>query len=82
MVLTCPGDRALLLSMEVIVLTTFFSVLFAILFLLFFLRVRQNGDACADQDALLPLLDEDPLPTPPSSQESTEANHPSSRYDQ
>ncbi|MDF1825283.1 MAG: hypothetical protein P1U68_11615 [Verrucomicrobiales bacterium] len=41
--------------MEVIFLTTLFSVVFAILFLLFFLRMRQNEDSCADQDALLPF---------------------------
>lgn len=43
--------------MEVIFLTTLFSVVFAILFLLFFLRMRQNEDSCADQDALLPFQD-------------------------
>jgi hypothetical protein len=43
--------------MEVIFLTTLFSVVFAILFLLFFLRMRQNEDSCADQDALLPFRD-------------------------
>lgn len=45
--------------MEVILLTTLFSVLFAILFLLLFLKVRQDPDACADQDALLPFRDDD-----------------------
>lgn len=43
--------------MEVIFLTTLFSVVFAILFLLFFLRMRQNEDSCADQDALIPFRD-------------------------
>lgn len=50
--------------MEVIFLTTLFSVLFAVLFLLLFFRVRQNGESCADQDALLPFLDEEPAPAP------------------
>ncbi len=45
--------------MEVIFLTTLFSVVFAILFLLFFLRMRQNQDSCADQDALLPFRDDE-----------------------
>lgn len=50
--------------MDVLFLTTLFSVVFAILFLLFFLRMRQNEDSCADQDALLPFRD-DELDTPP-----------------
>ena len=41
--------------MEVLVLTTLFSVLFAILFLLLFLRSRRNADGCAERDALLPF---------------------------
>lgn len=45
--------------MEVIVLTTLFSIFFALLFLLFFVRVRQNGDSCADQDALIPFRDDE-----------------------
>jgi len=45
--------------MEVIVLTTLFSVLFAALFLLLFTRTRQNSDSCADQDALIPFRDDD-----------------------
>jgi len=44
--------------MQVILLTTLFSVLFAILFLLLFLRVRQNRESCADQDALIPFRDD------------------------
>jgi hypothetical protein len=48
--------------MEVIVLTTFFSIFFAVLFLLLFLRVRQNGDSCADQDALIPFRDDELKP--------------------
>lgn len=50
--------------MDVLFLTTLFSVVFAILFLLFFLRMRQNEDSCADQDALLPFRD-DELDAPP-----------------
>lgn len=50
--------------MDVLFLTTLLSVVFAILFLLFFLRMRQNEDSCADQDALLPFRD-DELDTPP-----------------
>lgn len=46
---------ALSSGMEVIVLTTLFSVLFAALFLLLFLRVRQKSDSCPEQDALMPL---------------------------
>ena len=60
--------------MEVIFLTTLFSVLFAILFLLFFLRVRQDPDSCADRDALLPFLDDDPDPTRNHSRDS-ESTH-------
>lgn len=46
--------------MEVLFLTTLFSVLFAILFLALFLRSRQDGRSCSDQDALLPFRDEPP----------------------
>lgn len=45
--------------MEVILLTTLFSILFAILFLLLFIRVRQDEGSCADQDALLPFTDDE-----------------------
>ncbi len=41
--------------MEVIFLTTLFSVVFAVFFLLLFLRMRQAGESCADRDALLPF---------------------------
>jgi len=44
--------------MEVIFLTTLFSIVFAIFFLLLFLRVRQKGDSCADQDSLIPFRNE------------------------
>jgi hypothetical protein len=44
--------------MEVLFLTTLFSVLFAIFFLALFLRSRQGSRSCSDQDALLPFLDE------------------------
>lgn len=46
------------LPMEVLFLTTLFSVLFAIFFLALFLRSRQGGGSCSDQDALLPFRDE------------------------
>jgi len=64
--------------MEVLFLTTLFSVVFAILFLLFFLRMRQS-DSCADQDALLPFRD-DELETPKddSPSLSTDMNQPNS----
>jgi len=80
--------------MEVIFLTTLFSVLFAVLFLLLFLRVRQNGDSCADQDALLPFLDEEPARATGSnaagessvrnenSSSLTDTNHTTSQDDQ
>ena len=45
--------------MEVLFLTTLFSVAFAILFLALFLRTRGNRRSCADQDALLPLVGDD-----------------------
>lgn len=44
--------------MEVLFLTTLFSVLFAIFFLALFLRSRQGTRSCSDQDALLPFRDE------------------------
>lgn len=44
--------------MEVLFLTTLFSVLFAIFFLALFLRSRQDSRSCSDQDALLPFRDE------------------------
>ena len=49
--------------MEVLFLTTLFSVLFAIFFLVLFLRSRQGGRSCSDQDALLPFRD-DPVAPP------------------
>lgn len=57
--------------MEVIFLTTLFSVLFAAFFLLLFLRMRQNGDSCADRDALIPFQEDHPKtnPTDSSSEE-------------
>jgi hypothetical protein len=58
--LTSPHRRRLPSPMEVLFLTTLFSVLFAILFLVLFLRSRQDGRACSDQDALLPFRDEPP----------------------
>ena len=55
-----------ILRMEVIVLTTLFSVLFAVFFLLLFVRMRQNRDSCADQDSLIPFRG-DELTRPPLS---------------
>lgn len=46
--------------MEILVLTTFFSVLFAALFLILFLRTRQsNAGSSVEQDSLIPLWDGD-----------------------
>ncbi len=50
--------------MEVLFLTTLFSVVFATLFLALFFRSRQGGRSCADQDALLPFRDEPSIPLP------------------
>ncbi len=52
--------------MEVLFLTTLFSVVFATFFLALFFRSRQGGRSCADQDALLPFRDEATQPLPPS----------------
>lgn len=41
--------------MEVLILTTLFSVVFAIFFLLLFFSSRQNRQSCSDQDALIPF---------------------------
>lgn len=46
--------------MEVLFLTTLFSVVFAILFLLLFFSSRQNRHSCSDQDALIPFRDDKP----------------------
>ncbi len=46
--------------MEVLFLTTLFSIAFAVLFLTLFLRTRGNRSSCADQDALLPLVGNEP----------------------
>lgn len=49
--------------MEVLTLTTLFSVLFAVLFFALFLRTRQKAESCADQDSLIPFRGaESPLP--------------------
>ena len=46
--------------MEILVLTTFFSVLVAALFLILFLRTRQsNAGSSIEQDSLIPLWDGD-----------------------
>gem|GEM_PF-816559 len=44
--------------MEVILLTTLFSVLFAVFFLLLFLRTRTARSGSVEQDALLPFAGE------------------------
>jgi hypothetical protein len=69
--------------MEVILLTTFFSILFAVLFLLLFLRMRQNTDSCADQDALLPFYDEEIPPgrAVAAANDSTNAKQPGTQDD-
>jgi hypothetical protein len=64
--------------MEVLFLTTLFSVLFAIFFLALFLRSRQGGLSCSDQDALLPFRDE-PAVAPHYPEQ---ANRPSNDHDQ
>ncbi|MDF1863009.1 MAG: hypothetical protein P1U87_22520, partial [Verrucomicrobiales bacterium] len=66
------------------VLTTFFSIFFAILFLLLFLRVRQNGDSCADQDALIPFRDDElaPPPADPTIRKISNAKNPKHQNDQ
>lgn len=49
--------------MEVLLLTTLFSVAFAVLFLALFLRDRQvRRFGSVERDALMPLDDGDPLP--------------------
>jgi hypothetical protein len=48
------------LPMEVLFLTTLFSVVFAIFFLLLFFSSRQNRHSCSDQDALIPFRDDLP----------------------
>lgn len=57
------GKTAAALPMEVLFLTTLFSVLFAIFFLALFFRSRQDGRSCSDQDALLPFRDDPPAAT-------------------
>ena len=65
--------------MEVIVLTTLFSIIFAVLFLLLFLRLRQTQDSCAEQDALLPFRDDELMNSEPreddAAEDSTKATH-------
>lgn len=60
--------------MEVLFLTTLFSVAFAIFFLTLFLRTRGNRGACADQDALLPLLGNDFVASDPATFEPEPAS--------
>jgi hypothetical protein len=47
--------------MEVLFLTTLFSVVFALFFLLLFFRSRQNRDSCTDQEALIPFRGDEPV---------------------
>lgn len=47
--------------MEIIALTTLFSVAFAAFFLLMFVRVRQKSESSAEQDSLIPFQND--LPT-------------------
>lgn len=58
--------------MEVLTLTTLFSVLFAVLFFALFLRMRQKGDSCADQDSLIPFQGPD-VPEPVTETRSPQA---------
>lgn len=51
--------------MEVLTLTTLFSVLFAVLFFALFMRTRQKSDSCAEQDSLIPFRHFDASPTAP-----------------
>jgi hypothetical protein len=46
--------------MEVLFLTTLFSVVFAIFFLVLFFSSRRNRHSCSDQDALIPFRDDKP----------------------
>lgn len=64
--------------MEVLFLTTLFSVLFAIFFLALFLRARQDGRSCSDQDALLPFRDDPPA----AALSSKPMNRPTNDHDQ
>lgn len=57
--------------MEIIFLTTLFSVFFAALFLLLFFSVRKNRDSCADQDALIPFRDDEVFHSNSESQNPT-----------
>ncbi|MBL9153143.1 MAG: hypothetical protein JNK37_11675 [Verrucomicrobiales bacterium] len=57
--------------MEVLLLTTLFSVAFAVLFLALFLRDRQvRRFGSVERDALMPLDDGDPLPSRQAKAES------------
>gem|GEM_PF-5522398 len=63
--------------MGILVLTTLFSVLFATLFLLLFLRSRGSGSSCPDEDSLLPFIGDDEWnqqPGDPSEKENSESN--------
>jgi hypothetical protein len=62
--------------MEVLTLTTLFSVLFAVLFFALFLRVRRNGDSCADQDSLIPFRGDELRPVDLPAEENDLFNVP------
>jgi hypothetical protein len=64
------------LPMEVLFLTTLFSVVFAIFFLLLFFSSRQNRHSCPDQDALIPFRDD--LPAVPAAAKPERYDHSSS----
>ncbi|MEX2578983.1 MAG: hypothetical protein WD342_07990 [Verrucomicrobiales bacterium] len=68
--------------MEVIFLTTLFSVLFAVFFLTLFLRMRQAGESCADQDALLPFRGDKPSSSSPNPEGSPTGPFDSVSHDQ
>jgi hypothetical protein len=50
-----------LATMEVLFLTTLFSVIFAIFFLVLFFSSRRNRHSCSDQDALIPFREDTPF---------------------
>lgn len=56
--------------MEVLFLTTLFSVVFAIFFLVLFFNSRRNRQSCSDQDALIPFRHDDPAAPAASSKPS------------
>lgn len=61
--------------MEVLTVTTLFSVLFAILFLVLFLRARQKSESCAEQDSLIPFRQFESPPMNPAKQNVQDDSH-------